>query len=151
MKIFCIFIALNTKIIDKLKHLCAEDKTLTKVHKIIIDAFIDRADEQETSRIKTQQLIESIAHEKHILDIVLSTDDVKIYTVGGKDEWEIKYPYRCIILDKNGKWKRCSTVSPTFDIALLVYLQNKHIGENSQFADFAIKMLNINLEDYEQK
>lgn len=79
----------------------------------------------------------------------MSNDDVKIYTVRPKekDDWETKYPYRSIVKNKDGKWTRSCTVSPTLDIAYLVYLENKHLGLNSQFSEFAMKMLGIKIED----
>ena len=95
-----------------------------------------------------RELISQVAKEDKdkLLEVVLSTDEVKVYTVSGKDEWDIKYPFRSIYAEK-GTWKRSSTVSPTFDIALIVYLQNKYLGLNSQFVEFAMKMLEISLED----
>jgi hypothetical protein len=66
-----------------------------------------------------------------------------INTYCSNDEWDIKYPFRSIYLSKKGTWERTNTVSQSFDLAFLVYLQYKHLGLNSQFVDFAMKMLEI--------
>ena len=41
------------------------------------------------------------------------------------------------------KGKRSSCVYPTLDEAILHYLEMKHLGSNSQFVEFASRMLNI--------
>ena len=107
------------------------------------EELIDRAKEEQERKREDRQLIEQVANEKKLSEVILSTDEVKIYTVSGKDEWDIKYPFRSIYLTKTGIWARINTVSPTFDLAFLVYLQYKHLGLNSQFVDFAMKMLEI--------
>lgn len=132
-------------IFEKIKEI-AINSDLPPQQKNVINGFIDRAkDEQERERYD-RQLIEQVANEKKLSEVILSTDEVKIYTISGKDEWDIKYPFRSIYLSKNGTWERTNAVSPTFDLALLVYLQYKHLGANSQFVDFATKMLEINNE-----
>jgi hypothetical protein len=76
-------------------------------------------------------------------NIILSTDEVKIYKiVPTKDEWTVKYPYR-VVFKKNDKWGRCHTVCTSFDEAILTYLGEKYDGQNSQFASFAMKMLQM--------
>lgn len=129
-------------ITEKIKEL-VNNSELLQHQKYIMNGFIDRAiDEQERKR-KDRQLIEQVAKEKKLAEVILSTDEVKIYTVSGKEEWDIKYPFRSIYLTKAGIWARTNTVSPTLDLAFLVYLQYKHLGINSQFFDFAMKMLEI--------
>ena len=115
---------------------------LPQLQKNIMNGFIDRAKEEQERRREDRQLIEDVACERKISEVILSTDEVKIYTVSGK-EWDIKYPFRIIYKSKEGTWVRCNTASPNIDTAYLVYLQYKHLGLNSQFVDFAMKMLEI--------
>jgi hypothetical protein len=140
----------KTKIMntDKLKELINNSDS-NQVHKNIMIGFIDRVNETESKYREDRKLIEEVGGVKHLDEVILSNDDVKIYTVtpSEKDERETKYHYRSIVKNKDGKWTRSCTVSPTFDIAYLVYLENKHIGLNSQFSEFAMKMLVINIED----
>lgn len=117
-----------------------------QLQKNVMNGFIDRAAEDHNQRIKDRTLIEQVANEKKLSQIVLSNEDVIIYTVSGNDEWDVKYPYRSIFLNKKGDWERSNTVSPSFDTAFLVYLEKKHLGFNSQFVDFAAKMLEIKLD-----
>ena len=105
--------------------------------------FIDRAKYEQERKSEDRKLIEQVANEKKLSEVILSTDEVKIYTVIGKSEWDILYPFRSIYLNKKGNWERINTVSPNFDLAFLTYLQYKYIGSNSQFVDFAMKMLEI--------
>lgn len=131
---------------EKLKHLIS-NSDLSELQKLSLTGFIERAKEDNKKNQEDRQLIEQVANVKNLSEVILSTDEVKIYTVRGKDEWDIECPFRSIYLDKKGTWSRSCTVSPTFDIAFLVYLQNKYIGENSDFADFAMKMLDIKIEE----
>lgn len=131
---------------EKLKHLIS-NSDLSELQKLSLIGFVERAKEDNKKSQEDRQLIEQVANVKNLSEVVLSTDEVKIYTVRGKDEWDIESPYRSIFLDKKGTWSRSCTVSPTFDIAFLVYLQNKYIGENSDFVDFAMKMLDIKIEE----
>lgn len=125
-------------ITEKIKEL-VNNSDLLQIQKSMMNGFIDRAkDEQERER-EDRQLIEQVANEKKLSEVILSTDEVKIYTVRGKDE----YPFRSIYLGKKGTWERTNTVSPNLDLAYLVYLQYKHLSLNSQFVDFAMKMLEI--------
>jgi len=45
------------------------------------------------------------------------------------------------------KWQRVNTVSPTLDTAFLCYLESKYLDANSRFTDFALKMLEIKIEE----
>jgi hypothetical protein len=130
---------------EKLKELISKSD-LPQLQKNIMNDFIDRAkDEQERNR-NDRQLIEQVANEKKLSEVILSTDEVKIYTVRGRDEWSVKYPFRSIYVGKKGTWQRSNTFSPNLDLAYLAYLQYKHLGLNSQFVDFAMKMLEIPLD-----
>lgn len=129
--------------VDKIKELVVNSE-LSQLEKNIFNGFIDRSIMNLSKLIEDKQLIETVADEKNISEVILSTDEVKIYTVNGKDDWDVKYPFRGIYLSKRGVWERTITVSPTLDIAFLNYLQYKHLKSNSQFVDFALKMLEIN-------
>lgn len=114
-----------------------------QLQKNVMNGFIDRAKGEQDRKHEDRQLIEQVTDEKNLSEVVLSTDEVKIYTVRGKGEWDVKYPYRSIYAGKDGTWVRCNMVSPTLDVAYLVYLENKHLGANSNFTHFASKMLGI--------
>jgi hypothetical protein len=131
---------------EKLKEFILNSE-LPQLQKNVITGFIDRAKEEQERKREDRQLIEQVANEKKLSEIILSTDEVKIYTVSGKDEWDVKYPFRSIYLNKKGAWAKTNTVSQSFDVAFLVYLQHKHLGLNSQFVEFAMKMLEIKIED----
>src|SRR5690606_21770554 len=113
---------------------------LSQLQKNVMNGFIDRAKDEQERKREDRLLIEQVTNEKKLSEVILSTDEVKIYTVSGKDEWDIKCPFRGVYVGKKGTWERISTVSPTFDVAFLVYLQHKYLGLNSQFVDFAMKM-----------
>lgn len=131
---------------EKIKELI-NNSEMPNIQKNVLNGFIDRAKEQQEKKLQDRYLIKKVANEKKLSEVILSTDEVKIYTVSGNDEWDIKYPFRSIYLRENGTWERTNTVSPNLDLAYLVYLQYKHLGLNSQFVDFAVKMLDIKIED----
>jgi hypothetical protein len=117
---------MNAEVIKKL----VEDSGLPKMQKNVMLGFLTRAEEKENQRSEDKKLIEQVASVKNLSEIILSTDQVKIYTVSGTEEWDVKYPYRFIFL-KDGKWDISSMVSPTLDIAFFVYLEQKYVGVNS--------------------
>lgn len=127
---------------EKIKEF-VNNSELSQLQKNVMVGFIDRTNQEEQKKREDRKLIEQVACEKKLSEIMLSTDEVKIYTVYGKDEWEIKYPFRSIFLSKMGVWERNVVVAPSFDVALLIYLERKYLGDNSQFAKFASKMLEI--------
>lgn len=128
---------------DKVKDLI-NNSDMTPTLKSISIGFIERANQKQQQHSEDRALIEQVANEKKLSEIILSNDEVKIYTVYGKDDWDINYPYRSIFLNSKSVWERTNMVSKNLDQAYLVYLEKKHLGNNSQFVDFAIKMLEIN-------
>ncbi len=120
---------------------------LLQLQKNVLIGLIKQAEERQEKLRADRELIAKIANEKKLSEILLSNDEVKIYSVYGKDEWDVKYPVRSIFLNKKGVWERSGTVSPNFDVAFLIYLENKHLGANSKFVDFALKMLEIKLPE----
>jgi hypothetical protein len=133
---------------DKLKEF-VNNSDLPPLQKNLMNGFIDRAKDEQERKREDRQLIEQVALEKNLSEVILSTDCVKIYTVTPRkpnDEWNAKYPFRSIYIGEKGTWERSSTVSPSLDLAFLVYLEYKHLGLNSEFTSFAIKMLEIKLD-----
>lgn len=131
---------------EKLKELVS-NSNLPQLQKNVMNGFIDRVTEEQERKREDRQLIEQVANEKKLSEIILSTDEVKIYTVSGNDEWDVKYPFRSIYLGKKGTWERTNMVSPNLDLAFLSYLQYKHLDEASQFVYFAAKMLEIDINN----
>ena len=131
---------------DKLKEFVSNSE-LPQMQKNVMIGFINRAEQKQNEISEDKNLIEKVANEKKLSEIILSTDEVKIYTVYGKEDWDVKYPYRSIYKNSEGNWRRCDTVSPNLDLAYLVYLEKKHLGLNSQFVQFATKMLEIKIDD----
>jgi len=127
---------------ERLKEL-VNNSEFSQIQKNMMIGFISRANEDQEKKSNDRKLIEEIANEKRFSEVIISTDEIKIYTVSGHGEWEIKYPFRSIYLDKNGVWSRTNTVSPNLDIAYLIVLQCKHLGLNSEFVGFAMKMLEM--------
>ena len=124
-----------------------ENSDLNRIQKLTAKGFIERNLEREKLNKEDRTLIEQVANQKKISEVLYSTDEVKIYSVYGKGDWEVKYPIRSIFVDSKGKWRKNSTVAPTFEVAYLLYLQVKHLGDNSDFTEFALKMLEIKLEE----
>ena len=122
-----------------------EESNHTSLVKTLANKYIDGLEEMLSTRSLNRELVETVAREKHLLDILYASDEVIFYTVYGNDEWSIKYPVRSIYKNDKGNWERCATVAPTMDTAYLVYLENKQNARG--FADFALKMLDIKLED----
>jgi hypothetical protein len=132
----------NTMTTEKIKEF-VNNSELPQLQKNVMNGFIDRAKDEQERKQEDRQLIGQVANEKELSEVILSTDEVKIYTINGKDEWDVKYPFRSIYLSKKGTWEMTDIVSQNLDLAYLVYLQYKHLGLNSQFVDFAMKMLGI--------
>lgn len=133
---------------DKLIEL-VNNNDLPSIQKNILNGFIERAYADEVKHIEDRVLCERISNES-VSKVLYSTDEVKIYKINpsGKDDWSVKYPFRLIYLDqKFNKWFRASSISPTFDIAFLVYLKDKYLGVNSDFVFFATRMLGINMDE----
>ena len=82
---------------EKLKELITNSDS-NQVHKNIMIGFIDRATENDSLRREDRKLIEEVGSVKNLDEVVLSNDDVKIYTVRPKekDDWDTKYPYKSI-------------------------------------------------------
>lgn len=122
-----------------------EESDSNALFKKVANRYIDGAENIFSIERKNRELVETVAREKQILDILYASDEVIFYTVYGNDEWSVKYPVRSIYKNNKDNWERCATVAPTMDTAYLVYLENKQDARG--FADFALKMLDIKLED----
>jgi hypothetical protein len=128
--------------IAKLKELI-DNSIEDKIQKSKLNYLVKDLDENLEKEFQDKSLITKVAEKNRSFEVVLSTDEVKIYKIRGKEDWDKKYPYRLIFFNSVERWESCSTVSPTFDIALLVFLTEKYLGSNSQFSSFAQKMLGI--------
>jgi hypothetical protein len=126
---------------DKIKELIQASE-LPNILKLKSCGFIDYASEQREKELQDIKLITDVSGVKSVSEIVLSFEDVKIYTVNGKDKWDIKYPYR-IIYKQNDVWLSCNIVSPNLDTAMLYYLEHKYLGLNGHFVGFATRMLEM--------
>jgi len=132
---------------DKIKEFI-ENSDLNTLQKNIFTGFLDRMEQIENTRIEDRTLIEQVANEKHLSEVLFSNDEVKIYSIfPSKNDWDVKFPIRSIFINEKGVWQRSCTVSPNFDIAYLVYLEKKYLGENSQFVEFSMKMLGIEIDN----
>jgi hypothetical protein len=132
---------------DKLEELI-DGSDLNQMQKNITKGFILRAKEDLEEVGKDRKLIEETYSKDMYFDIILSTEEVKIFKIkNSKNKWDVKYPYRSIFLKDKGKWERVSTVSPSLDIAFLNYLGLKYDGYSTRFADFAMRMLEIKIEE----
>ena len=129
---------------EKIKQVIEESDS-NALFKTLANKYIDGLEDMLSTRSLNRELVETVAREKHLLDILYASDEVIFYTVYGNDEWSIKYPVRSIYKNDKGNWERCATVAPTMDTAYLVYLEDKQKARG--FADFALKMLDIKLED----
>lgn len=131
---------------EKIKQLI-ESSDMTRMEKNITTGFITRSEQHADKNQEDIILIGLVANEKKLSEILYSSDEVKIYSIYGTEDWDIKFPIRSIFKNKKGTWERCCTVSPSLDIAFLVFLENKYLGSNSHFTDFALKMLEIKVEN----
>jgi len=122
-----------------------EESDGNALFKKLANRYIDGSENMLSIERKNRELVETVAREKQILDILYASDEVIFYTVYGSDEWSVKYPVRSIYKNNKDNWERCATVAPTMDTAYLVYLEDKQKARG--FADFALKMLDIKLED----
>lgn len=110
---------------------------MSQLHKNVSLGFVSRAKEAEEDRIKLRDLVEEVASEKNLDKIVLSTDEVIIYTIRStkhSHEWDTKYPFRSVYFDGE-KWRRVHVVSASLDEAMLTYLGEKYQGGNSHLRD----------------
>jgi hypothetical protein len=127
--------------IEKLKQLI-ENSNLSKIERIKMTAFITKAAIEQESETETINLIGYVSEEKADC-VLLKTEDFIIYSKRNDRSLENEYPIRSIYKDALGVWRRNPNVSDNFDKAMLKCLEMKHLGYNSQFAEFACKMLGV--------
>jgi hypothetical protein len=131
---------------EKLKEIL-EESTLGKLQKNVVLGTLKRAFEEQGQRLFDIGFIRTISKQENISEIVFSDEGIKIYKVraranASEENWDVKYPYRFIYL-KDGKWEGGQLASPTFETCFLNFLSEKYQGNNSQFAQFAVKMLEM--------
>lgn len=129
--------------IDKINQLI-EESDMIQMHKNISKGFIFRAKENEDKRSEVRDLINTVYNKCTLEDIPIMTKELIVFKVLGRkdDKWDTEYPYRAIFF-KDNKWNRIHTVCTSVDEVLLVYLGEKYLGGNSQFTNFAMKMLEM--------
>lgn len=121
----------------------SEDSNFTKIR---MKSFVNRANEAIQEHQSDMNLISEVGHERKAFEIILSTDEIKVYkTLNTKGEIVNEYPYKFIYKNLEGKWVNSHTISPSFDVTLLSYLEEKYCGLNSQFSLFASRMLGIKI------
>jgi len=111
------------------------------LQKNILIGFVRRSAEAENNRTLDIELIQKISSCEKIQEVLLSTEDLKIYKVCGKRESDISHPFRSIF-KKDDKWHNTFEVSPTLDTAFLAYLNSKY-ANNGDFSVYAVRMLDI--------
>ena len=126
--------------IEKLKELI-ENSNLSKIERIQAVAFITKAAKEQEAETETINLIEDISEEKVDNVLLLIAEDFIIYT--RRNNKANQYPIRSIYRNNEGFWKRNPCVNDNFDRAMLKCLEMKHLGYNSEFTEFACKMLVI--------
>lgn len=124
-----------------------KNSDLPRIQKLATKGFVERNQEREDKEREERKLIKLISDNDNVSEILYSTDEVKIYSIHGKGEWDIKYPIRSIYRNEKGDWRRTVEASSDFDTAFLGYLQKKYLGSNTDFVYFACKMLGIKTED----
>lgn len=132
--------------IEDLKQLI-DCSTFPTVQKRNLNRFVDKSVEYNNKFKNLIYLIGATNKRDDIFpdEIILSTDDVVIYTVeeNSKDKNTIECPYRFIYKVENN-WKTSNVICPDFQICYLSYLQEKHLGQSSDFVYFVNKMLSKN-------
>lgn len=119
------------------------ESSLSLFQKRLLNGFVERAELAEAAKVQDLELIQEISGSYPSVEIIVSAPDVKIFKISDSSEkWDIEYPYR-VISKKRDQWERVVSVSPTLEQAMLVYLENKHLGDNNNFVGFAMKMLDI--------
>lgn len=120
-----------------------EESFLPKVQKNIWKGFIIRVKNDELERQEAISKIETVGQDKHVTEIVLLTDEVIIYKVAPRNEFDRDAPFRVVYKNEREKWTSTHIASPTFEVAFLSYLGDKYDGANSQFVYYAQKMLSL--------
>ena len=93
---------------------------LTVLNKNLLSNFVFRAKEEEQERIKVINLIEVIARVKHLEGVAIATEEIIIYKILGKDDWDIKYIKNRNKINHNGWLIHADTIN----------LRNKYENNN---------------------
>ena len=86
-----------------------DNSDLTVLNKNLLSNFVFRAKEEEQERIKVRNLIEVIARVKHLEGVAIATEEIIIYKILGKDDWDIKYVLQNTDIYKIISFERFST------------------------------------------
>jgi len=132
--------------IENLKQLI-ELSDISSFSKKSMKRFVDFAHEKNNKEKEIFELISTTASISTLLieQIILLTDEVIVYKVeqNSKDKSSVEAPYR-FIYKVDETWKTSNVVCPDFQLCYLSYLQEKHIGQCSDFVYFVNKMLSKN-------
>ncbi len=119
---------------------------LTQLQKSMLIGSIKRNNAINDKMQDDITLIKNVSSNVRINKVILSTDEVKIYTVYSVDsdsnDWDVKYPFRMITC-KNQHWNRHAVCSPSLDLIYLSYLQYKYLNDEPGFVKFVSKMLDM--------
>jgi hypothetical protein len=127
--------------IEKLKELI-ENSNLSEIEKSQMVEFVTKSDVEEKIKTKDKFLIETTT-EHDVDNILFACDYFIIYTKRNDSFFEDGYPVRSIYRDNRGFWSKSISINNNFDRAMLKCLEMKHLGYNSEFTEFACKMLGI--------
>ena len=121
-----------------------EESDDSQFFKMRMKSFVDKANDEIKKHDDDIELIKSVGYVREMFEIVLNSDEFKIYKIiNSRHETDKKYPYRLIYLDDKKQWRNCNTASESIDFSLLLYLEYKYTGMNSQFSEFATRMLKM--------
>jgi len=127
------------KLIDKVQDALAQDENFNPFERAMAIGSMKRDEETANAFHASAEIIKPfIGRRVGIEDIIVDLEDVKIFKVANKSYEENPYSF---IIKVNDEWRGGNQYGVTFDEVLLLYLQVKHIGYNSDFANFAKKML----------
>lgn len=131
---------------DKIKDIILNTQELTQIEKNVAIRNINDYNLKKTKEAEDLILIDLFkdSPKNQIKNILVSTDNLKIYDVM-RPECYKKAPFiKCIYKNKANKWVKIDYAFPNIDYVYIFYLEHKYLGNNSQFSIFALKMLGIN-------
>lgn len=122
--------------IEDLKNLI-DNSALPTIQKRNFNRFIDNSYAENQKQKEVTVLICSTDKSvKLVSEIVLLENDIVIYKDGDN--------YYRFIFKVGDIWKTSNTICPNFQLCYLSYLQEKHLGQSSEFVYFVTKMLSKN-------
>lgn len=141
---------IKTEIYDQLKQsiLSVSDDQLDQRQKNQLQQIIEESQKRSEEENKLLEILDKIeyhAFNLKIKEILFHNDEVIFYSVTSRNSHDQQYPYR-FIYKKDDKWLRSIHISNNFENLFLQFLETKYLGLNSQFTQFAIKMLKADIK-----